>query len=151
MPLLGDSQSVYVGTTPITTVMAGTQKVWPIDNGFFTFTDARIDLEPETFGPDLYYRGKFRITPTNGLTFEDAFDLMDIELKGATGNPDTWGPIQKQIINWDPLVNIPGTWELEFPVGTQYVETVGDNYCTSFRFKNKTEKIWYVVPAVDPP
>ena len=29
MPLLSDAKSVYVGTQPITTVMAGTQQVWP--------------------------------------------------------------------------------------------------------------------------
>lgn len=29
MPLLGDSKSVYVGTTPITKVMAGSVEVWP--------------------------------------------------------------------------------------------------------------------------
>ena len=29
MPLLGDSKSVYVGTTPITKVMAGSVQVWP--------------------------------------------------------------------------------------------------------------------------
>ena len=68
MPLLGDSQSVYVGTTPITKVMAGSVEVWP----------KVIELQSGV----AHLEGNLAVEPTSGITVE----------MFTTINPDTYGP-----------------------------------------------------------
>lgn len=129
MPLIGDSKSVYVGTTPITKVMAGDVEVWPkIDP---LLTQFKTDLSGIGQGQYVSWGHKFTDCGTMLTRYKCRY--------GFAANPDGTGAI---------------TWQSYFDLGDYDFYFYSPSHeslawCTPYTLDNEWDGlaryIWYQV------
>ena len=141
MPLLSDSKTCYVGTQPITKIMAGAVEVW---SKVFSFAGAKTTLGPAS-GPTQrrYYTSEFVANPASSKTNQEVYDLIEIE--SATEGLNDWAAVPFSDISFERWSNnVKMSWR-------SGVRDTGSNpnidYYSAFRFRNIGETDWFSVPG----